>query len=117
MSVYFIKDERDRVKIGQSYDPEGRRDALQTAHADRLEIARKIDGGRPTERWLHHKFSDRRITGEWFQFCDEMLTIVPPNDESLKAPSVKNALLKLAKLRRRVNEIRNGEPKNETAVS
>jgi Meiotically up-regulated gene 113 len=79
MSVYFIIDQSERVKIGHSGDPDSRLRALQTSHGDDLSLVRIIDGvGLITERWLHRKFDDQRVNGEWFWFIDEMMTIMPP---------------------------------------
>jgi hypothetical protein len=79
MSVYFIGDHRRRVKIGHSYDPDGRMEAIQACCADKLRLLRVIDGvGSATEAWLHRRFKNQRINREWFYLTDEMLTIVPP---------------------------------------
>ena len=52
---------------------------MQTANADRLVIARFIaDAGYATERWFHRHFSEHHIGGEWFRFCETMLTVDPP---------------------------------------
>lgn len=78
MPVYIIQDgDTDRVKIGWSLDPEGRRSAFQTHHHSLLTILRIIEGPRRTETWMQHRFADRRVNREWFVFCDEMLTVQP----------------------------------------
>jgi hypothetical protein len=81
VSVYLIRDEHDRVKIGYTTDSEARLQALQSATADRLRIVRIFAGtGYPTERWLHKKFAHLRLSGEWFQFSPDMLHIIPPDE-------------------------------------
>jgi hypothetical protein len=78
MPVYIIRDgDTDRVKIGWSIDPEGRRSTFQTHHHSSLTILRIIEGPRSTEKWMQHRFADRRINREWFVFCEEMLTVQP----------------------------------------
>ncbi|MER9901636.1 GIY-YIG nuclease family protein [Mesorhizobium sp. M0130] len=78
--VYFIQDEAERVKIGYSGDPLARLMSLQTANGGRLCMLRLIDGGEPTERWLHARFDEMRIQGEWFAFHPAMMTVVPPDE-------------------------------------
>jgi hypothetical protein len=78
--VYFVEDRGGRVKIGYSSDPLSRIMALQTAHATRLSVIRLIDGGRPTEKWLHGRFAHLRVKGEWFDFNEDMMTVVPPDE-------------------------------------
>lgn len=41
-------------------------------------------GGRQIERWLHKQFEDRRTSGEWFCFSEDMLTIQPPDELPLR---------------------------------
>lgn len=78
MSVYFIQPgEQPVVKIGHAADPVARLAALQTAHYERLNIRRVIDGAEPEELWLHRKFGEHRIVGEWFKFLPQMMEIVP----------------------------------------
>jgi hypothetical protein len=80
-SVYLIRDERDRIKIGYAANPKARLRELQCATADRLTLIRVFVGaGHPTERWLHRKFRHLRLSGEWFHFSPEMLHIVPPDE-------------------------------------
>jgi hypothetical protein len=81
MSVYFIRDTRDRIKIGYAANSKGRLRDLQCGAADRLRLVRVIANvGQPTERWLHKKFAHLRLSGEWFQFSPEMLHIVTPDE-------------------------------------
>lgn len=95
MSVYFIKDEHGWVKIGVSDKPKKRLLALQTSHADKLTIIRmiEVDGDDyQTEEWLHRRFIDRRIRGEWFHHDPEMLTIIPPDTFDIPPPSEQGQL-------------------------
>lgn len=78
--VYFISDEHGRVKIGHALDVEKRLSGLQTSCADALYVMRLIDGGEPTERWLHRRFAAAHIRGEWFRFVPDMLAVVPPDE-------------------------------------
>lgn len=65
------------VKIGKADDVEARREALQTAHHETLHVLRVLDTPFDAEPILHEKFAGLRIRGEWFEFCEEMLTFVP----------------------------------------
>ena len=79
MAVYFARaGEAGPVKIGVAANVETRLKALQLGHYETLAIIRVIDGHTPEEEWLHQYFSDAHIRGEWFRFCDDMLTVTPP---------------------------------------
>ena len=79
MSIYFIQAGDDGpVKIGFATDVRARIKVIQTNSPEKLSLIRQIDGDVPVERWFHKQFNDRRLNGEWFSFCDEMLTILPP---------------------------------------
>jgi hypothetical protein len=81
MSVYFIVNSAaEVVKIGFSHDPESRRRDLQCGSVDPLHLLRVVDGGPKIEAWLHKRFSHLRISGEWFHFNPEMLTVVVPEE-------------------------------------
>lgn len=66
------------VKIGFSEAPNTRRSGIQTGSATDVEFIRQIPGGRTVEAWLHRKFKDQHIRGEWFEFCEEMLSVKVP---------------------------------------
>ncbi len=66
------------VKIGWSRTVEARMNTIQPLQPYKLEIIRLLDGPPWVERWLHQQFSSVRLTGEWFTFQPEMLTIVSP---------------------------------------
>lgn len=78
--VYLIQADCDLVKIGWTTDLAARFSSLRSSVPQHLELLRQFDGGRATERWLHKRFSDRRVGGEWFEFCPEMLTVIPPDE-------------------------------------
>jgi epoxyqueuosine reductase QueG len=83
VSVYFIRDERNRVKIGVTRDKTAtaRLANMQTGNADCLTVVRFIAGaGHAAEWWFHNHYTDRRITGEWFCWCETMLTLSLPSN-------------------------------------
>lgn len=80
MPVYFIQNEFGDVKIGFSKEPVKRLSELQSGTPGDLELIRVIDGERPTEKWLHDRFSDLHINREWFRFDPEMMTARPPEE-------------------------------------
>ncbi len=78
MAVYIIRaGDTDAVKIGWAIKPAERMADLQMGHHEKLSIVRLIEGPRSAEYRLHRHFKARRITGEWFRFCEEMLTVNP----------------------------------------
>lgn len=74
--VYFIQDGHGRLKIGYSNDPAERLRSLQTAHGAELTLLGSIPGTIATERELHKRFADLRLTGEWFRAGDDLLAHV-----------------------------------------
>ena len=72
--VYFIKAE-NRLKIGYAEDPSKRIPSIQTSSPFQLEVLLIIDGDYSVERDLHQRFQDFRVSGEWFEFNNEIKTI------------------------------------------
>jgi hypothetical protein len=57
----------DKIKIGWvKEDLATRLSALQVSSPEDLRVLARITGGRDTERYLHKKFAEHRIRGEWF---------------------------------------------------
>lgn len=76
MAVYFIRcGDGGLVKIGYAVNPNRRLTLLQTGNPERLTLMRVADGDRSTEAALHKHFAAQRVTGEWFAFSEQMLTI------------------------------------------
>lgn len=71
--VYFIGAASGPIKIGIAVNPESRRRSLQTSHHEPLEILATCDGGQEKERAYHLLFANRRLQGEWFDRCPEIL--------------------------------------------
>lgn len=76
--IYFIK-ANDRVKIGYADDPKSRIQSIQTSSPYKLEVLLIIDGNFEVERELHDRFQAYRITGEWFEYVDELSSFVKEN--------------------------------------
>lgn len=89
MSVYFIQADSGPMKIGHADDAAVRLRKLQCGSYERLRLIRLVEGGRPTERWLHRHFRSLHIRGEWFDFTHEMLTIEPPRLPEIRSAQVK----------------------------
>lgn len=74
MAVYMIRaGENGPVKIGHSHDPEIRLGQLQISHWETLRIIRIFEGGEIEEQYLHDRFIDLHIRGEWHSFSKAML--------------------------------------------
>lgn len=79
--VYFITDgDRGTVKIGFSTDPKSRMASLQTSTPSKLELLATIEGDMQTERQLHQRFAEYRVSGEWFRLADDLVEFI----ESIK---------------------------------
>lgn len=73
--IYFIQEcepGRIRVKIGYTSkdDVSQRMRELQTASPTRLRVLGVMEGDQGRERLIHELFSERRVTGEWFEDSD-----------------------------------------------
>lgn len=79
--VYFIANrEQNAVKIGYSASPSARLSNLQTSTPSKLELLATIEGDMQTERQLHHRFAEYRVSGEWFRLADDLVEFI----ESIK---------------------------------
>jgi len=76
--IYFIK-ANDRVKIGYADDPKSRIQSIQTSSPYKLEVLLIIDGSYEVERDLHKSFQEFRITGEWFEFAEGLVSFIKEN--------------------------------------
>lgn len=66
MSVYFIRS-GGRIKIGYTSNWSKRLRSFTRALPEPPEIIAVIDGGREAEAWLHSRFDELRVNGEWFK--------------------------------------------------
>jgi hypothetical protein len=104
--VYFLMQAgRSLVKIGYTTDLPTRHSTLECGAGCDLQLIRKLDGGRPTERWLHARFAAHRERGEWFQFDEEMLSVRPPDELPVIPKKIERRDIGLT-LRERVREVR-----------
>lgn len=72
--IYFIQSgSSGPIKIGMSNDPRRRLEQLQTAHLMPLTLIGMTPGGRREERRWHKRFSELRITGEWFHMTPDLM--------------------------------------------
>jgi len=86
--VYFVQDGLGRVKIGVTNDVAKRLSSLKTGSSTDLSLIRFIEGAGPkVEKWLHRRFKDQRIQGEWFEFSAAMMQIITP-DETASIPQI-----------------------------
>jgi excisionase family DNA binding protein len=68
--VYFAVSGRE-VKIGLAKDPNGRVADMRIARAG-IRLFGAIRGNRKLEKDLHERFSQERISGEWFRFTPKI---------------------------------------------
>lgn len=79
MPVYIVQVNDGPVKIGFSEDLKARLADISMCSPYELVLLREIDCPIQGEKWLHKKFKDFHIKGEWFNFCPEMLQIIVPS--------------------------------------
>lgn len=72
MTVYFAQTRIDqtKVKIGFTADLEARRSNMSVSVPGGITILASMDGGKETEDFLHEKFVEHNIGGEWFEFAE-----------------------------------------------
>jgi hypothetical protein len=80
--VYFVLNEdSNAIKIGRARDLAKRMKALQTSSPALLKLMKAIqvegsEEAQELERSLHKKFSETRLSGEWFQAEEELLKYI-----------------------------------------
>lgn len=71
--VYLIQNTVTRhLKIGCTSNTMARLAHLQTASSEKLELLYVIRGDFQKERFLHSRFSEHRLHGEWFANSEEI---------------------------------------------
>jgi len=63
----------DRYKIGYTNDIKTRMSALQTGCPVPIDVVCVLPCGADTEKWLHRRFEDYRVQGEWFDLPDSAI--------------------------------------------
>lgn len=80
MAVYIAMRSHDgMVKIGKSDNPKKRLVSISSEFGCRMILLRVIDGSLPHERWVHQRFGDSKVFGEWFRFDADMMSFVIPD--------------------------------------
>ncbi len=83
-NVYFIQCETGPVKIGFAKDISKRLSTLQSGNPNKLKIVKTIENcKKTTEKELHNKYSEYRLSGEWFK-SDVLLIENQPIDRGQK---------------------------------
>lgn len=75
--VYFIQGEHGGpIKIGSARRVESRLRDLQIGSPTRLRVLAQVKTARGLEVMLHRHFAARRLHGEWFAPCEELLRYI-----------------------------------------
>jgi len=75
--IYFIQcGKNGPIKIGQSENPVQRMATLQIGNHEKLEMLWQYSGDRYSEQFIHEKFSEHHIRGEWYHPHPEVLLFV-----------------------------------------
>ena len=82
--IYFFQVLTTQVKIGIVRDFKCLRQRivnLQIGNHQELYLVKLLYGAREHEKWLHNRYKNlnKHIQGEWFEFDEDMLTIIPTN--------------------------------------
>ncbi len=80
--IYFAQVPSSQIKIGITGETslKIRLGSLQSGNHQEIKIIRSISGIIQQEQWLHERYKRKglHIRGEWFEYDEEMLTIIPP---------------------------------------
>lgn len=85
--IYFLRNgDRGPVKIGRTNDIESRLYELRRTYGAPLSPIRIIYdySGVLMERWMHRRFVENHIRGEWFEYHEDMLTVELPSYEDIR---------------------------------
>ena len=75
--VYFIQEgTTGKIKIGYSSNPHERLKSHQTSNSSTLRILGIIEGNIESEQLIHKRFEKFKVTGEWFEPVDSLLTFI-----------------------------------------
>jgi hypothetical protein len=80
MYTYIIKTV-DLYKIGRAVDPHKRIQSFECGNPY-IEIVKIMKGNH--ESYLHRKFSDKRVKGEWFRLTDEDIATIQEKPRTTK---------------------------------
>lgn len=90
MAVYLIKS-GEYIKIGYSETPQARIGNLQTATPNELKLIAVIPGDTGLEAYLHTRFAEFRVRGEWFinagilaEFVENAKTTFPVPEQATR---------------------------------
>lgn len=77
--IYFVRAETmGFIKIGVTNDSARRLSSIQTFSPDRLVLMGVLvcPHWGETEAWVHNKFREHRVHGEWFRPAEELLAFI-----------------------------------------
>lgn len=78
--IYVVQDPHTKhVKIGHSDHPRSRIIGVQTGCSGKLKCLVLAHGGWLEEQFLHEKFKEYRLSGEWFKYVPEIKKYVEEN--------------------------------------
>lgn len=77
--IYFIQAENGPIKIGYSRSLEKRLKSLQASNGQKLTVLGTMKGTLKDEKSLHEKFSDYKISSEWFRPYSDLLKFIKEN--------------------------------------
>lgn len=80
--IYVIQEGEDGpIKLGCSKHPRKRMQELQVGNPNRLHLILQRKGDRLDEKRLHHMLSVHHLSGEWFEYCFPVRTIIEELNE------------------------------------
>lgn len=85
--VYLITNDYHHFKIGITAGAiEKRLKQLQTGNSEKIELVKsyKSEHHRTIESWLHKKYFNQRLEGEWFQLTDDDVMLFEDTCQSIE---------------------------------
>lgn len=74
--VYFVTYENGPIKIGKAKNISNRIKGLQTSIPSKIDLLGVMAGPHNLESSLHKQFSSQRISGEWFEKKDPLVSFI-----------------------------------------
>lgn len=83
MAIYFVQNGNGNIKIGYAINPDKRIKSLQTANDEPLLLLGIKNGNMAFEKYLHERFKDSKVFGEWYLSTPDLLDYIRSDEDSV----------------------------------